>query len=385
MANATAAISGALATPADSRSRFDLALDDVSMAATAARLRSSTAATDAHLPWYLGTAPEYERNAAYNADDNSAESLLNRLQSMAHGDLAMHWLPGSSSMRYWARYQSIDLSGNEGETLEYDGTGTGIYIGADRRINNSMRIGLAISSDSADITLNLDSDDRSDEATRSVTTIYPYLHLNLSDSIQARLIAGIGSGDLEIKSTANSGETATADLSWNMLAASLSWHRNIRGRLNARFDGSFQMADTSNDQATFTNSNSDLAAADASAGELAIDAQLRYSGTTLTPFATITARKLTGDLSQSLAMDLGAGADLQTKPIIIRLAMTTQINDTTHNRDTLSLDLAIPPNQSGLSASLGTRHDSLTGRPQWQSTLRWQRPTHELSLPTSQS
>ena len=32
----------------------------------------------------------------------------------------------------------------------------------------------------------------------------------------------------------------------------------------------------------------------------------------ITPYAGITARKLGGDLSQSMALDLGLGADLQT-------------------------------------------------------------------------
>ena len=247
-----------------------------------------------------------------------------------------------------------------------------------------MRLGLAISSDSADITLDLDDDKMDDEATRSATTVYPYLQMDLGGNNHLRVIAGIGSGDLDIKSTANSDETVSTGLSWNMLAASISHHRPMKGRLSARFDGSFQLGNSSTDAATFANTST-LAAADASTSEIAIDAQLRYRSNNFTPFASLSARKLGGDLSQSMAMDLGLGADLQTGAAILRLSITRQLNDTTHKRDSLSLDIATNPNPGGLSASLGSRYDSLSGKPQWQSTVRWQRRACELSLAASQS
>ena len=377
MANAVDAIMGGMSAGPN-----DLSLDGTSLAGAARTLRQSAAAEQN--PWHHSTTAEWEYHAAHNATDNSAESLRHRLQSMAAGDIAMNWQAGGSAMRFWARYQSLDLSGNEGEMLEYDGSGTGFYLGADRRINDKMRLGLAISTDSADLSLRLDDDTMDDEATRSATTIYPYMQMDLGNNNQLRVIAGIGSGDLDIKSTANSDETASAGLSWNMLAASIRHHRPMRGNLSARFDGSFQLGNSSTDAATFAN-GSTLAAADASTNQIAIDAQLRYQSGNFTPHASITARKQGGDLSQSLAMDLGLGADLQTGPAILRLSITRQLNDTTHKRDTLSLDIATTPNPSGLSASLGSRYDSLSGRPQWQSTVRWQRRTHELSLAASQS
>ena len=55
-----------------------------------------------------------------------------------------------------------------------------------------------------------------------------------------------------------------------------------------------------------------MAAADASTNEIAVNAELRYKNNNFTPFASLSGRKLGGDLSQSLAMDLGLGADLQT-------------------------------------------------------------------------
>ena len=199
----------------------------------------------------------------------------------------------------------------------------GFYLGADRRITERMRLGLAISSDSADIALDLDGDGTADDATRSATSIHPYLHTDLGGSNYLRVIAGFGSGDLDITSTVNGSDTASAALSWNMLAASISHHRPMRGRLSARFDGSLQLGYTSVDAATFTNGSS-LAAADSATGEMSINAQLRRRGDRITPYASLAARKMMGDLSQSLAMDLGLGADLQTGAAILRLAITRQ-------------------------------------------------------------
>ena len=384
VASATDAIMGAMRATAT-----DLSLDGTSIIGAARTLGQGTIASDGHTAWYHGTTAGWEYNAAYNASDTSAESLLHRLRSMADGDIAMSYsLTDTGTMRFWARYQSMDISGNnEGEALAYDGSGTGFYIGADRRINERMRLGLAISSDSADMTIDLDDDETNakDEASRSATTIYPYMQMDLGNNNHLRVIAGIGSGDLDIKSTANSDETVSTGLSWNMLAASISHHRPMKGKLSARFDGSLQLGNSSTDAATFTANNATLAAADASTNELAIDAQLRYQSGNFTPHASITARKLGGDLSQSLAMDLGLGADLQTGAAIIRLSISRQLNDTDHKRDSLSLDIATRPNRSGITASLGSRYDSLSGRPQWQSTVRWQHRAAELSLAASQS
>ena len=209
----TAIAANAIADAISTAAPNDLSLDGTSLMGTARTLgQSTTTDTDGHTAWFHGTTASWEYNAAYNSSDNSADSLLHRLQSMAAGDIAMSWQAGGSAMRFWARYQSTDISGNEGETLEYDGSGSGFYIGADRRINDKMRLGLAISSDSADITLNLDEHGTDDEATRSATTIYPYLQMDLGGNNHLSVIAGIGSGDLDIKSTAN-GSTASAGLS----------------------------------------------------------------------------------------------------------------------------------------------------------------------------
>ena len=376
LTNATTAISGAIAAPAT-----DLSLDGTSMMATARTLRQSTD-TDGRTAWYHSTTPQWEHHAAWSASDNSRASLLNRLNAMANGDIALNYQPGTSPMRFWARYQSLDINGNKDEMLEYDGSGTGFYLGADRQITGKMRLGLAISTDSADITLDLDGDMMDDEATRSATSFYPYLHIDLGNNNNARVIAGFGSGTLDIKSTANSNSTASADLSWNMLAASISHHRPMKGNLSARFDGSLQLGNTSVDETTFTG-GSTLMAADSSTNELSINAELRYQSNNITPFASLAARKLGGDISQSIALDMAFGADLQTSPANLRIAITRQINDTTHQRHSISLDASTRPSASGISASLGSRYDSITGRPQWQSTIGWQRKRFQTSLQAS--
>ena len=376
--NATTAISGAIAAPAT-----DLSIDGTSLKALTQTLHQSKTVDSPHHAWYHSTTANWEYTAAYNAADNSRASLLNRLQSMANGDIAINYsLTDMSTMRFWARYQSLDINGNEGESLEYDGSGTGFYIGADNQITETMRIGLAIGTDSSDITLDLDEDGTDDEATRSATSFYPYLHIDLGNNNNARVIAGFGSGTLDIKSTANSNSTASADLSWNMLAASISHHRPMKGNLSARFDGSLQLGNTSTDETTFS-SGSTLMAADSSTNELSINAELRYQSNNITPFASLATRKLGGDLSQSVALDMAFGADLQTSPANLRIAITRQINDTTHQRHSISIDASTRPNPSGISASLGSRYDSITGRPQWNTTIGWQRRNFHTSLQAS--
>ena len=378
--NATNAIGGAISSVPTT-----LSIGGTSLKALTQTLHQSKTVDSPHHAWYHSTTANWEYTAAYNAADNSRSSLLNRLQSMANGDIALNYsLTDTSNMRFWARYQSLDINGNEGESLEYDGSGTGFYLGADNQITDTMRIGLAIGTDSSDITLDLDEDGTDDEATRSATSFYPYLHIDLGNNNNARVIAGFGSGTLDIKSTANSNSTASADLSWNMLAASISHHRPMKGNLSARFDGSLQLGNTSTDETTFS-SGSTLMAGKSSANELTINAELRYQKNNITPFASLAARKLGGDISQSVALDMAFGADLQTNPANLRIAITRQINDTTHQRHSISIDASTNPNPSGLSASLGSRYDSLTGRPQWQSTLRWQHKAAELSLAASQS
>ena len=380
--NATNAIGGAISS-VPTPTAFDISMDGTSLMSAAQKLGQSKTADSPHHDWYLGTAPQWEHNAAYNASDNSAESLLHRLQSMANGDIALNYsLTDTSNMRFWARYQSLDINGNEGEMLEYDGSGTGFYLGADNQITDTMRIGLAIGTDSSDITLDLDEDGTDDEATRSATSFYPYLHIDLGNNNNARVIAGFGSGTLDIKSTANSNSTASADLSWNMLAASISHHRQMKGNLSARFDGSLQLGNTSTDETTFTN-GSTLMAGKSSASELTINAELRYQSNNITPFASLATRKLGGDLSQSVALDMAFGADLQTSPANLRIAITRQINDTIHQRHSISLDASTNPGASGVTASLGSRYDSITGRPQWQSTIGWQRRNFQTSLQAS--
>ena len=404
-ANATNAISGALSGPlagGDQASGFDMSLGGTSLSGLSQSLQrglsgSASPATDnADLPqaiatadqraWFLGTADSWEYHAAYNASDNSAAALARRINAMANGDLALRFgRGGAAGMRYWARFQQLDLSGNptqdDGTPLQYDGDSTGLYVGADRMVGDGMRAGLAIGIDSADISITLDEGNSDkDEASRSATSIYPYLRLQMGGGSEARLMAGFGSGDLDIKSSQSG--TASAGLSWMMLAADLSHSRNLGDSLRTRFSGSLQYSDSSTDEATFSDAPAvRVRAATANSGELAFNAELGYnSGGMASPFVNAAARKWFGDLNQSLAYDLGAGLDLSSGPYNLRLAATRQLNDTTHERHSLSIDLGLNPAAEGLSATLGNRWDSLSGRPRWTGSLSWRRGAFQASL-----
>ena len=350
----------------------------------------STMATADQRAWFLGTHDGWEYNAAYNASDNSAASLQSRLNAMANGDIAMQFgAGGAADMRYWARFQRLDISGNptqdDGTMLAYDGSSTGFYVGADRLVGDNMRAGLAIGMDSADITLTLDEGNNDeDEASRSATSIYPYLRVDMGGGNEARLIAGFGSGDLDI--TSSSSGTASAGLSWMMLAGNISHSRNLDNSLRAKFSGSLQYSDSSNDEATFSDApTARVQASTANSGELAFSGELGYGQGNINPFVNATARKWFGDLNQSLAYDLGTGVDISSGSVNLRLAATRQINDTTHERHSVSVDIGFNPSAQGLSATFGNRWDSLRNKPQWTSTIKWQRGAFQASLQAAQT
>ena len=307
------------------------------------------------------------------------------MRALADGGLAMQYAPDASwrDLRFWARYQSMDISGNEGEDLEYEGSGTGAYLGTDRIIGMGVRSGFAIGVDNADIRLDLDGDGALDDASRSTFSLYPYLRINWARNGEMRLMIGFGSGSIDITSTANGDQTASADVGWGMLAASISkWH-DMPGRMSARIDGSLQYDTSEIQEARFGGDGARIQASESSNSELALNAELQYSGGALQPFASLATRKWFGDLDQSPALDMALGTRLHIGPFAMRLAATRQINDTTHIRDTLSLDIAATPASLGLTAHLGSNWDTITGRPQWNTTIGWQRPRHSISLTAS--
>ena len=338
--------------------------------------------------WFLGTSDGWEYDAAYNAKDNSIESLRSRLQGMADGDLAMQYgAGGASDMRLWARYQRMQISGlqDSGNPLRYDGHSVGFYVGADMLVSETMRAGLALGYDYADLNVDADLDGRTDDVNREATSLYPYLRMDLGDGNEARVIAGFGSGDLEIESTANH-DDAFSGISWQMLAGSLSHSRRVNDELDAKISGSLQYSTSDVDASRFARAGTSVAATSASSGELAVNGELSHDSSDMfKPFVSAAARKWFGDLSQSIAWDLGAGVDMHSGPVGLRLSGTRQLNTTDHIRHSLSLDLSLDPKVLGIGATFGNRWDSLRGRPEWTGALSWKRGATSLSLRASRS
>ena len=73
------------------------------------------------------------------------------------------------------------------------------------------------------------------------------------------------------------------------------------------------------------------------------------------------------------------------RTINLRIATTRQINQTTHERHSHSMDLSFAPGKSGITAGLGNRWDSLQDEYQWTGTVGWRRKTTQLSLHATQS
>ena len=295
----------------------------------------------------------------------------------------MHWqVGGISETRLWARHQRLDLSGRpllaNNTELRYSGDSSGFYVGADQLVTESLRAGLALGFDDGSITMDLDEDGMDDEAHRNATSYYPYMRLDLSDGNELRLMAGFGTGDLDINSSANQG-SATADISWQMFAATLSHSRRLQNSLSLRLDGSAQYSGSDITGGRF-DSGARIMDASSATGELAMAAELRYASGRITPYLSTAMRRWYGDLSQAPALDLGAGADLSIGPLSLRAGFTRQVNNTIHRRHSTTLDISLAPTKSGISASFGNRRDSTSGRPQWNTTIKWQHPTTTLSL-----
>ena len=386
---------------------FDVSMGGTSMAGITQRLQKpgamamsaasgrdnaqmpATIATEDQRAWFLGTNSTWEYNAAYNASDNSAVNVASRLRAMANGDLAMNYdAGGTTGWRFWARHQRLDISGTPSrndatsDIMAYRGQSTGLYTGADRSLGRDARIGIALGMDDAEISADLEADGTDDSINRTASSIYPYLRLSFGGSSELRLIAGIGNGEMKIKSSANGGETGVADLDWRMLAASITRSSSMIGPLGISYSGSLQYSDSETSSAPFA-SGADLQASASDSGEAAFSTEFSYSGSTLRPFVNATARKWFGDLKQAMAYDLGAGIDANMGPVTLHLAATRQVNETTHKRDSLSMDINIDPNIMGITTSFGNRWDSITGRAQWTNTLSWNRRSTRVSLHTS--
>ena len=400
--NAANAISGAISAAAPlSGTAFDLAANGTSLLGLGRSLHDGIgpaaiprmAEDNSQLPagiatadqraWYMGTADSWQYQAAANATDNSAATLMRRINALADGDVAMSWQPGGlADTRLWARWQRLDISGKprlaDNTQLRYSGDSSGFYVGADQLITDGIRAGMALGFDDGDIMMDLDEDGQDDSAHRNATSFYPYMRMDLQDGNELRVIAGFGSGDLDINSSANQG-SATAGVAWQMLAATLSHSRHIKQRIALRLDGSAQYSGSDITGASF-DSGARIMDARASSGELAMAAEVRYHQGRITPFVTTAMRRWYGDLSQAPALDLGAGADIKAGPLSLRAAIIRQINSTIHRRHSMTLDISLAPSASGISASLGSTHDSITGKPQWNSTIKWQYPQQRTTL-----
>ena len=385
-------VGGSVGNTGNTPQGFDISADGLSLSSVHNRLTQSLsvlehggAAPATDLPdamatadqraWFLGTGSIHEYDAAWNARDNSAESVGRRLRHLGRDNLAMRWDgSGANPWRFWARHQKMEISGTpmvDGETLEYQGDGSGTYIGLGRRIGPRTRLGLALGTDSAQMQADLGTDGMDDQIERNSTSIYPYLYMDLGGGNKAKIIAGVGSGELSIDSTDNQSKVQT-DITWSMLAASISRRINTGGGLDFGMEGNLQYGNTSTEDATFDNGVFMLEGSDGDSGELALATTLGYSGRYGRPFIKAAARQWFGDLRQDVAWDAGGGLDLDMGTMQMRLAYTAQVNDTTHKRDLMSLDMSFQAiAATGLSATLGSAWDSRTGVPAWNSSLAY--------------
>ncbi|MBF2753749.1 MAG: autotransporter outer membrane beta-barrel domain-containing protein [Gammaproteobacteria bacterium AqS3] len=126
---------------------------------------------------------------------------------------------GGSGWSVWGRFDTRDFSGSTAENAEFDGSQSGFWLGFDTNTNERVSFGLALGSASADSAYTLGS--ASGNLDTTMTTVLPYLELKSEGGSTARVILGLGSGEVTLMQTSQS--EISADVSMELMAISGSW------------------------------------------------------------------------------------------------------------------------------------------------------------------
>ncbi|MBF2755246.1 MAG: autotransporter outer membrane beta-barrel domain-containing protein, partial [Gammaproteobacteria bacterium AqS3] len=132
---------------------------------------------------------------------------------------------GGSGWSVWGRFDTRDFSGSTAGNAEFDGSQSGFWLGLDTNTNERISFGLALGSAGADSAYMLGSASGSLDTT--MTTALPYLEFKSEDGSTARVILGLGSGEVTLVQAGQS--EISADVSMELMAISGSWPLARRG------------------------------------------------------------------------------------------------------------------------------------------------------------
>ncbi len=281
---------------------------------------------------------------------------------------------GGSPWSAWARVTRVDINGNpsvDGRTVNYEGDSTGAYVGGDLSMGDGWRVGVAVGREQADLDVALNGDGRmNDELERDLNKVLPYADWSNGQS-SMRLVLGWGRGDVTANATALDGALrgrTSADVDWKMVGLFGAHQLDLGGGWDTRLKGAVSGSESEVDSFVFKDANNRdvsnvLPEIDTKTGETAFDVELGYSLGGFRGFATAGVHKLFGDLDDKLAHNLGGGFEFSTPGFSFRVEGQTQVNDTRHERQLITGEIAFDGASTGssrweaLTASLGVDYD----------------------------
>ena len=283
----------------------------------------------------------------------------------------------ASPLTVWLRYNYLDIEGDptvSGRVLDYDGDSSGLYFGVDRRVGDSLRLGVALGYETSEVDADLDGDSVDDQLERTLPAIYPYLNWQIDDSSQLRLIYGFSKGDLEIKSS-SAGNTVKSDIEWQMAALSLNRIFTTTSGVYTKLEGDLRYSTSDTDNGATVDATNQIQGGTSDTTEYSVKSEFGYSyrfghsdSGKLRPYASLKLRHLFGEL----AYDAGGGLDLSNDNFGMRFDFKQQINNTDHERDSFNLHLSYSPrepNQRGFSSSFKSSYDTTLRQPLYIKTI----------------
>jgi len=263
--------------------------------------------------------------------------------------------PGGATL--WGGAGSVNFDGDD-SVLDYDGDVKAYHVGMESVSGGETVLGMSFGHSGAD----LDFTDSAAEVTgrmkSNMVSVHPYAIRRFAPGVHGWLTVGYGRSDVDITETADSrGTSRTETVSTRMqtwMASAgfrgrreLGPNRDISGKFT--FDGS----NSTLDAATFPSQN-ELRQATATTVRLGNEWEFGYThplssrSGALRLFALGGLRKDFSDAKQDAAIDLGGGIEVHTDGgFSVRIRGTTQVNNTTQEEDSMSMDIGLDPSSGG--------------------------------------
>ena len=244
---------------------------------------------------------------------------------------------GESGRPIWTAWGQFATGGFEAEVDEtkLDGSVTSGFLGAD--VSGDRWLGglaLSISAGDGDFSM-IDDEDETGEVESTLTSVYPYARLSVSDKVDVWAMAGAGSGDIELVQHADS--TRTEDLPIKTDIGMRMGAIGMRGEvLSPEQTGGLSLAIKSDaflvkmtsDAVHSSRGNLAATESDASRVRLALEGARTWEAGTgrFTPSVEIGVRHDGGDAETGTGVELGGGFRYEGAGVSIEGAVRTLVS-----------------------------------------------------------